>query len=99
MTDPYAEIKAHFAGVGGVVVNEGKGAQGMKAGGKMFAMFYKGQLLLKFPPDRAAELIAAGQALPHDPGTGKPMKDRVLIPDSARETWIALCEESLKHSR
>jgi hypothetical protein len=25
-----------------------------------------------------------GDGLPHDPGTGKPMKDRVLIPDSKK---------------
>ena len=97
-TDPYAEVKAHFANVEGVVVNEGRGAQGMKVGGKMFAMFYKGELLLKFPPKRAAELIASGSALPHDPGTGKPMKDRVLIPASQKEHWITLCEESSRHA-
>ena len=33
----------------------------------------------------------------HDPGTGKPMKNRVIIPDSRKETWIDLCEESRQH--
>ena len=49
MPDPYVELKEHFADVDGVVVNAGRGAQGMKVGKKMFAMFYKGDLLLTLP--------------------------------------------------
>ena len=94
MSDPYAEVKTHFADVEGVTVNAGRGAQGLKLGTKMFVMFYKGQLLVMLAPDRVAELIASGQGLPHDPGTGKPMKNRVIIPDSTKETWIGFCEES-----
>ncbi len=94
MIDPYAEVKAHFSNVDGVTVNAGRGAQGLKIGKKMFAMFHKGQLLVQFPPTRVSQLIESGQGLPHDPGTGKPMKNRVIVPDSRKETWIDLCEES-----
>ncbi len=99
MSDVYVEVKAYFEEVEDAVVNAGKGAQGIKYNGKMFAMFYKGDLTLKFSPDRVQELIASGQALPHDPGTGKPMKDRVLIPADKKETWIGLTEESLAYVR
>ncbi|MEZ4503339.1 MAG: hypothetical protein R3C39_11995 [Dehalococcoidia bacterium] len=92
--DPYAEIKAHFATVDGVTVNEGRGAQGMKIGSKMFAMFYKGDLLLTMPPARVEALIEAGQGLPYDPGTGSAMKNRVLVPASMQASWIALAEEA-----
>lgn len=95
MSDNYDKIKAHFKAVDNVVVNDGRGAQGIKYNGKMFAMFYKGDLTLKFSPERVNELIESGEALPHDPGTGKPMKDRVLIPAEKSDTWIALTEESL----
>ncbi len=97
MSDPYAELRAHFAQVDGVEVTSGRGAQGIKVGRKMFAMFHKGQLLVKLPPKRVQEVIASGQGLPHDPGTGKPMKNRVLIPDSNKGLWIAFCEESAGH--
>jgi hypothetical protein len=97
MTDPYAALRAHFSQVEGVVVNTGRGAQGIKFGGKMFAMFHKGQLLVKLPPKRVSEVIASGEGLPHDPGTGKPMKNRVLIPDTNQALWIAYCEESRQH--
>ncbi|MBT7788255.1 MAG: hypothetical protein HN757_05185 [Calditrichaeota bacterium] len=94
MSDPYAEIKEHFSGVEEVIVNSGRGAQGMKVSTKMFAMFYKGDLVLNMPPDRVAELIAAGEGLPFDPGTGKFMKNRILIPAKMKNSWITLSEES-----
>ncbi|MCA9671428.1 MAG: hypothetical protein KC503_37785 [Myxococcales bacterium] len=94
MTDPYASVKAHFEDVEGVIVNAGRGAQGLKVGKKMFAMFYKGDLLLTLPEARVEALIAAGRGLPFDPGTGKVMKNRVLIPASKKRTWIKLCEEA-----
>jgi hypothetical protein len=92
--DPYALLKEHFAAVEGVTVNEGRGAQGMKVGTKMFAMFYKGDLLLTLPPARVEALVAAGEGLPFDPGTGKTMANRVLVPASKRASWLALCEEA-----
>ena len=94
MSDPYAEVKNHFAKVEGVAVNSGTGAQGMKLGKKMFAMFFKGELIVMLPPERVAELIKTGEALPHDPGTGKPMKNRVIVPASMKDKWIEFCEES-----
>jgi hypothetical protein len=92
--DPYAQVKEHFARIHGVTVSSGRGAQGLKSGDRMFAMFYKGDLLLRLHPQRVAELIANGEGLAFDPGTGKPMADRVLIPESKSRDWIALTEES-----
>lgn len=97
--DPFAEIKAHFADVDDVVVNEGKGSQGLKYGKKMFTMFYKGQLAVKLSPGRVTELIRTAEGLPLDPGTGKPMKDRVIIPISAKERWIEFCVESKAYAQ
>ena len=97
MSDPYTHVKAHFSDVEDVTVNAGRGSQGLKLGKKMFAMFYKGQLIVMLSPDRVLELVDSGQGLPFDPGTGKFMKDRVLIPDSRQTTWIYFCEESRRH--
>ena len=94
MADPYASVKAHFAKKAGITVNAGRGAQGLKVGKKMFAMFSKGDLLLKLPPKRVEELIAAGRGLPYDPGTGKVMKNYVVIPAAKKRSWIKLCEEA-----
>lgn len=94
MVDPYEAVKAHFRGVAGVTVSEGRGAQGLKAGKKMFAMFYKGDLLLTLPPERVKALVAAGHGFPFDPGTGKVMANRVLVPAAKKRSWIRLCEEA-----
>lgn len=97
MQTVYDDLKKHFNEDERVTVNDGKGAQGIKYNGKMFAMFYKGDLTLKFSPERVKELIESEQALPHDPGTGKAMKDRVLILADKKDSWIALTEESLTY--
>ncbi|MBF0431367.1 MAG: hypothetical protein HQK83_08820 [Fibrobacteria bacterium] len=97
MNDIYTDLKQFFSKIDNVVVNDGKGAQGIKYAGKMFAMFYKGDLSLKFSPKNVSELIESGQGLPLDPGTGTPMKDRILIPASKSKSWINLTKKSLEH--
>lgn len=99
MSEVYSTIRAAFEKIDDAEVNSGTGAQGIKHKGKMFAMFYKGDLTLKFSPERVTELIESGQAEPHDPGTGKPMKDRVLIPAAKSRTWVQLAKESLEYVR
>jgi hypothetical protein len=96
MRDIYDELKDHFRNNPNVVIAERKGAQGLKHNGKMFAMFYKGDLTIKLKPENVKKLIENGEGLPHDPGTGKPMKDRILVPASKKDQWIDLCELSLR---
>lgn len=97
MNEIYDLLKEHFSKNNAVQLPGAKGAQGLKHNGKMFAMFYKGDLTVKLAPERVQEIIAAGEGEPHDPGTGKPMKDRVLIRADRKETWILFCEESLDY--
>jgi hypothetical protein len=99
MVDVYSEVKAHFATDPEVEVLKGRGAQGIKLGGKLFVMFMKGDLLVKLPEHRVKELIDTGDGVPYDPGTGKPMKNRVLIPAFNKETWIKYSMEAKKHAR
>ena len=94
MGDVHAEVKQRFAHRSDVEVSAGRGAQGLKRGGKMFVMFSKGDLLVQLAPERVAELVAAGLALSFDPGTGKVSAERVLVPASRSEAWVGLCEES-----
>jgi hypothetical protein len=96
MRDIYDEVKDHFRDNPDVVISEGKGAQGLKHNNKMFVMFYKGDLTIKVKPETAAKLIDQGKGLPHDPGTGVPMKDRIIIPASLKGNWISMCELSLE---
>ena len=95
--DPYAELKIYFSSDKDVVVNAGRGAQGIKYRNKMFIMFYKGDLVVKLAPDRIIELINENIGEPFDPGTGKPMKDRLLVRFSKKDRWINISEESKKY--
>lgn len=95
--DRYQELKKHFSKSKTVQLPGPKGAQGLKYKGKMFAMFHKGDLLVQLSPERVLEVIKAKRGKAHDPGTGKPMKDRVLIPATKKKSWIGFCEESLEY--
>ena len=95
--DSYAELRMHFSEDKDVVVNSARGAQGIKYNGKMFIMFYKGDLVVKLAPDRITQLIKENIGEAFDPGTGKPMKDRVLLRASKKDQWIKLSEESKEY--
>ena len=94
MPEIYNQVKDHFIDEDQVIVNFGKGAQGIKFGKKLFVMFYKGELVVKLSPARVTELVSSGEGLPHDVGTGKPMEDWVKFPLSKKDKWIQYCEES-----
>ncbi|OLS27175.1 MAG: hypothetical protein HeimC2_12850 [Candidatus Heimdallarchaeota archaeon LC_2] len=94
MSEVYNEVKSHFANDDEVIVNIGKGAQGIKYGKKLFVMFYKGELVVKLSQERVTELVSTDQARRHDVGTGEPMKDWAKFPVSMKNRWIEYCEES-----
>lgn len=95
MEDPYAALRQHFADAPGVTVTRGRGAQGIKVGGKMPVMFYKGALLVKLAPDRVRALAEAGVGQPQVLTNGKVMADRLLVPIEQHDRWVELAEESL----
>ena len=97
MAEVYEEIKEHFSTDGDVVVLSGRGAQGIKRGKKLFVMFLKGDLLVKLPAERVAEIVASGDGLAYDPGTGKPMRNAVLIPASRKDLWIGYAKEAKQY--
>jgi hypothetical protein len=100
--DVYESLKTHFADDDRVTINQGKGAQGMKVmvkgKPKMVVMFSKGDLLLQMPADLIAKLIADGKGELYDPGTGKAMKDRLLVPATKKRSWKKLVELTIESS-
>ena len=98
MIDVYADVKAHFDNDPDVEVLKGRGAQGIKRRGKLFVMFMKGDIIVKLPENRVKEIIDLGDGAPFDPGTGKPMKNRILIPASKKDLWIKYSEEAKEHA-
>lgn len=83
-----------FAGEPGIDVGSMFSADNvvLKAGGKIFAMWARGALVVKLPKARVDELCAAG-ATRFDPGHGRIMKEWVVVAD-ARSRWVALAREA-----
>jgi YjbR protein len=66
---------------------------------KIFAMLVRGELVVKLPPERCAELVEAREARPFDRGKGTPMRSWVTVDDLRIEAWPALAEEALAFGR
>ncbi len=69
------------------------GSDALKVGGSIFAMVYRGDLVVKLPAARVAELIAAGAGGPFDTGRGRPMRQWLAVSPDA--DWPALAREAL----
>jgi hypothetical protein len=65
---------------------------------RVFAMRVSGELVLKLPPKRVAELIEAGVAGPHVVG-GRPMAEWATFPPARERKWLDLTQESLEYVR
>ncbi len=69
------------------------GSNGLKVGGKLFALFTQDTLVVKLPKDRVGELVAAGVGTPFDPGHGRLMKEWLTV-TSAKASWLDLAREA-----
>jgi hypothetical protein len=98
----YQELIDEFAAFEGVEPPEGGSGFGrgaLRYRRKIFAMFVRGQLVLKLPRRRVDELVADGHGERFDANKGTPMKEWFsLAPDSALP-WPALAREALDFAR
>jgi hypothetical protein len=69
------------------------GSNGLKAGGKLFALFTQDTLVVKLPKERVSELAAAGQGQAFDPGRGRLMKEWLTV-THPKASWLALASEA-----
>jgi hypothetical protein len=67
-------------------------SQGLRTGKKFFALWWHEQLVLKLPPARLTELVAADAATPFEPMEGRAMNGWVVVAPSAQ--WPPLVEEA-----
>ena len=65
---------------------------GLKVKGKIFAMFGRGQFVVKLPKVRVDELVSSGNGKRFDPGHGRLMKEWVVI--DGKVNWIQLANEA-----
>ena len=65
----------------------------LNVNGKIFAMLMKGNLVVKLPKDRVAEMVSRGQGTHFDPGHGRLMKEWVVV-GPGKLNWIDLAREA-----
>jgi len=67
---------------------------GLKVGGKIFAMLVRGDLVVKLPRDRVAELVDAGLGRQFDPQRdGRLMKEWVVLAGDV-PPWVEVAREA-----
>jgi hypothetical protein len=81
-------------------VEEGRAlhAPGLKARGKLFAMLVGGELVVKLPAERCAELVAAGSGRPFESGRRR-MREWVSLSAAEADRWRAYADEALAFAR
>ena len=95
----YAALVDKLSAIDGVTsIDEGKGfgSRGqLKVKGRIFAMLVRGDLVLKLPRTRVAELVALHKGTYFDAGKGKPMKEWFVLSPASRKPWERLAHEAL----
>jgi TfoX/Sxy family transcriptional regulator of competence genes len=76
-------------------VSRGKmmSSYGLKVNGKIFAMFGRGQFVVKLPKRRVDELVSDGKGERLGPGHGRLMKAWIAFADRSKE-WVELAREA-----
>ena len=95
--DRYDAIVEAFLRAEGVTFGPpgtGFGASALKITNKIFAMLWKGRLVVKLPRERVDTFIAAGDGQRFDPGHGRLMKEWLAVNPTSEVDWLALAREA-----
>ena len=98
----YEDLVDEFAGEGGVTPptgGSGFGRGALRYRRKIFAMFVRGQLVVKLPRGRVDELVADGHGGRFDANKGTPMKEWFSLDPESDLAWTPLVREALDFAR
>lgn len=91
----FGEIAASYRDLAGVTAGTGFGSSpGLRVGGRIFAMLARGELVVKLPANRAAELVASGAARPFESTPGRPLREWVAVTHDHASAWARITEEA-----
>jgi TfoX/Sxy family transcriptional regulator of competence genes len=97
----FAELAEHFGDQEGVELpREGSprrfGSAALTVDGSIFAMLTRGELVVKLPAARVAELVATGDGMPFTAGKGRAMREWVVVAGDDPQQWHELAREALR---
>ena len=93
----FQRLAARFLSEPAVSAGTGFGSSpGLRVGGKIFAMMFRGDLVVKLPRERVDELVASGAGAGFDAGKGRPMREWVTIPARDGREWGRLADEAFR---
>lgn len=98
----YEQLVDEFTGMDGVTPPDGGsgfGRSALRYRRKIFAMFVRGQLVVKLPRPRVDELVADGHGERFDANKGTPMKEWFSLDPSSALPWPPLAREALDFAR
>jgi len=100
--DRYQDLIDEFIGTDGVTPPEGGrgfGRGALRYRRKIFAMFVRGQLVVKLPRQRVDELVAGGHGERFDANKGTAMKEWFSLDPGSTLPWPPLAREALEFAR
>jgi TfoX/Sxy family transcriptional regulator of competence genes len=97
----FADLAGQFAGEEGVEPpREGSprrfGSDALTVDGSIFAMLTRGELVVKLPAARVAELVTRGNGMPFTAGKDRAMREWVVVVGDDPQEWHALAREALR---
>ena len=94
----YEDLIDELAGADGVIPpagGSGFGRSALRYRRKIFAMFVRGQLVVKLPAQRVDELVDGGHGERFDASKGTPMKEWLSLDPGSGLPWLPLAREAL----
>jgi hypothetical protein len=98
----YEDLIEEFLGEDGVLPppgGSGFGRGAIRYRRKIFAMFVRGQLVVKLPRNRVDELVSEGHGVRFDANKGPPMKEWFSLDPESGLAWPPLAREALSFAR
>jgi hypothetical protein len=97
----FEDLVDELVGVAGVTPPRGGGfgRSALRFNEKIFAMFVRGQLVLKLPEERVDKLVADGHGDRFDANKGTPMREWLSLDPGSDLPWLPLAREALSFVR
>jgi hypothetical protein len=98
----FEDLVGEFNDIDGVTLPRGGagfGRSALRYHGKIFAMFVRGDLVVKLPEDRVAELVGAGHGEHFTANKGTPMREWFAAPADCALAWSSLAADALDFAR